>query len=238
MPRNYLPGSDSGLLNWSVNFSFHVLADAAGPGDFGVTPDEANAYAVTQAAYGDAYRRANAPETRGPASVMVKNERRRELVAATRRLAMFITARQNVTNGQRVGLGLNAAKPKRRRHVPRPRVAPLLDVWATHGRRVTLKLRNAANPGRRGRPVDVSRATVLRYIGASPPTKVSKWTLVTDTCRTTLTVQAPGALQPGEAVWFTAAWQNWRGEAGPYAEPVRAREDDAAAERTSLRLAA
>lgn len=217
MPRNYLPGSDAGLLDWSRNFANRI---AAGPGVYGLTAGDAAGYAAAQGAYASAYRLAREPLTRGGHAVSVKNRERKALVAASRRLARVVMARPGVSDAQRVALGLNPRRVSRRR-VPAPEARPVVYVSGVNGSRVRLRLDNPEAPARRGRPVDVMAAVVFYFVGDQPPAKLADWAYCRATNRTRLEVVLSPSLRPGEAVWLTACWTNARGERGPLATPVR-----------------
>lgn len=219
MPRNFLPGSDAGLLLWSANFATQVAAHAAG---WGVPAERVAGYVAVQAAYAEALRRANEPATRTPVAIRAKDAARQALTTESRLLARTLRGNSKMSEAQRITLGLGA-RPRRRKRVPRPGVAPAVRVAGVEGGRVELRLMNQESPERRGRPVDVDGAYLYRFVGAEPPTEEAGWSFCGGTTAVRVTLEVEDDLRPGDTVWFTARWRNWRGEASPWAEPARAR---------------
>ena len=224
MPRNYLPGSDSGLLDWSRNFAEQI---AAAPEVFGLTPAQAAEYAQEQRAFAEAYRVATDPATRGTATVFAKNQQRQALVRISRELARYVMGTPGMGNAQRIRLGLN---PKRRagdslyrprKRIPRPDHAPALLITGIRDGCFTVRLENTAQPERKGRPVDVAAAQLMRYIGDDPPSNPRDWEYMGNRIRVRLLEPIPGGLGMAEQVWFVACWINARGEAGPYSRPSK-----------------
>lgn len=68
----------------------------------------------------------------------------------------------------------------------------------------------------------MSGVQLFSYIGAAPPADASAWKFEGFKTRAVNTVQFPADLAPGSVVWFTAFWQNPRGETGPGCAPLSA----------------
>lgn len=219
MPRNFLPGSDAGLLSWTANFATRVAEHAAA---WGVPAARVAGYVALQSGYAEALRAATDPTTRTVVAIRAKDAARQALTAETRRLARTLRGTAAVSEAQRIALGLGA-RPVRRKRVPRPRVAPALRVAGVEGGRVELRLINRESPERRGRPVDVGGAYLYRFVGAQPPRDEAGWSFCGGTTAVRVVLEVGAELEPGETVWFTARWRNYRDEKSPWAEPVRAR---------------
>lgn len=236
MPRNFVPGSDSGLLSWSRNYAARVAAE---PGHFTVSADMAARLVAAQAAFAQAYDASHNSRTRGPRATAVKNGCRAALIAEVRASARIIRSPVGATPTQMVSLGLTVRRKPRRR-VPVPTTRPRLHVVAVQGNRFDLLLRpslggdphESGGTRRKGRPVDVNGALVFRFVGPRPtpiqdpppwcgraealsPTLSEGWVLASTTNQTRLTVALPATLRPGTMVWFAACWTNARAECGP-----------------------
>jgi len=205
---DYLPLADESLATWTANFMGHIVPDAV---DYGLTPAQAAAYATKQQAYQAALTAALNPTTRGPATILVKNEAKQELIAATREIAMQIQGTMSVTNEQRQGLGLTVRKTPT--PVPPPDAAPKIDIESISGRTVTIRLHDG-DVAKRGKPPGVAGASVFSYVGTTPPADPSGWTFQGNTTRTTFTASFNSGTA-AETVWFTAFWFNPRGMSGP-----------------------
>ena len=211
---SYLNPSDRGVLVFATNLA-SILSDT--PETFGLTPDDAQAYAVLRNAYATNLAAATEPGTRGPSTVLLKNESKALLVSATRRLAMQINNREATTNPQRQELGLTIRKS--RTPVPVPTVKPQLDIVSVDGRLVKIRLREAST-GERRKPAGVFAATIMRYIGESIPQSEDQWVLVGTDTRLNTAVEFGNEYPPGTKVWFSAFWLNRRAQSGPACTPV------------------
>lgn len=145
----------------------------------------------------------------------------------------------SITNAQRAELGLRipSTGPS---PIPAPTSAPEFAVVSTFGRTVKIRLRDAENPGRRGKPEGTQGATILMYTGESapdttnintiPPSDPSSWSFLLNTSTTIVDLDIPAHVAAGAKVWITAFWFNNRKEAGPAATPQSARINDGLAQ--------
>jgi len=215
---DFLPRREADLRGWSCNFSEKINAD---PEAIGLTAAQAADYSAKHDAFITAYRLANEPCTRTRPSITAKNDALRAVRRAARQLAKIIHAARKATNAQKASLGLTVRRPGgRHAHLPRPRTAPHLLARSVTGRRVELRLRDPGEPTKRGRPSGVDRAVILMYIGDRPPADRSQWRWRGMTTRTRYAAMMPHDASPGTPVWFTARWENKRGEGGPLASPI------------------
>ena len=231
--RNYLDTSDGGVLQFARTF---IEGAGPDPASLGLTAADVAGLADLFDAYAAALAAARAPATRGPASVLAKNDLRRALIAVVRRLAMSAANYARTTDAQRQALGL-AVRDRAPRPVPRPAVAPGFSAAAGPGR--TLELRFGAVPAGRHsrRPVGSAGATILTHVGDAPPPALAGWTYQTNTSGRVVTLGFDPALPPGTCVWVTAFFYNPRGEAGPPCAPVRCHLSGAGVARTAGRAA-
>lgn len=216
MPIDFLPSREADLVTWSTNFNTRV---SVAPTNFGLTAAQATAYTALHEAFVAAYQAATDPGTNAHANIVIKNDAKQALIEDARELVRIIQAAPNVTNGQRAALGLNVrdVEPS---PIPTPSEPPQLTIASTFGRTVTVRLRDVNNPDRRGKPDGVQGATVLSYVGETPPATMDEWTFERNTTRTTVDVEFPATVAPGAQVWLTAFWFNPRSDSGPACTPV------------------
>jgi hypothetical protein len=215
MPKGFLPNADQALLYWSKNFSAQINADY---GAYGLSLADATQYAALHASFAAALA-ASAPQIRSVVSTAAKNEARALLRMRASQLSSIIKGQSNVTDVQRIALGLNVrAKPTKS---PRPEAAPGLSVESVRGWTVRIRLYDVATSGTRARPARTSGAALFSFIGDEPPTNASQWRFEQNTGSTLLEVTFPATIAPGTGVWLSAAWFDGRKRSGPMSEPIR-----------------
>jgi hypothetical protein len=213
---DFLPTRDGDLLTWSVNFNAKINAT---PTDYGLTAGQATAYTTLHDAFATAFQTASDPLTRSPANIVAKDGAKAALITSARQLAGIIQKYPGTTDFMRSELGLTVkdAEPS---PIPPPADAPQLDVVTVSGRTVRIRLRDVANPTRRGKPAGVSGASVFSYVGATPPPDVAAWKFEGNIGVTKVDVTFPTTVEPGAQVWLTAFWFNPRKQSGPACTPV------------------
>ena len=102
MSKSFYWGSDPKLASGVTNFSTRISAT---PTAYGLTTTQASTYATAAAAWASAYELATTPATRTKSSVAAKDDARRVIQDATKKLVKFIDAAA-ITNAQRIDLGL------------------------------------------------------------------------------------------------------------------------------------
>jgi hypothetical protein len=213
MPRDFFPRRESDVLAWTNNFREKIFV---APQTYGLTEEQARHYSDTQTAFAAAYRAAITPGTRTSPAVQAKNTLLRTLEDESRRLARIIRAHPATTNDMKAVLGL-AIRSKRRKRVPAPASAPQLFVESVVGTTVNMRLLNAEALGR-ARPRNTLGATVLYFVGDSPPTATSQWSFLLHTSSTRM--RKSFGLPAGTKVWFAAFWNGTRQRRGPTSRPV------------------
>jgi hypothetical protein len=212
---DFVPSRDPALLAFGADYSAQITA---APTSLGLTAAIATELASRQAAFAAALAASTNPATRGGSTVQAKNTAKASLVAYIRQTARTIQGTPTVTDQQKYDLGLTIrnAHPS---PVPPPAHAPVLAVKSVTGRVVKFTLRDATSE-RRGKPAGVSGATVLSYVGATPPDALGSWKFEGSTGKTTVEVQFPLSVAPGSKVWLIALWFNPRKQDGPACNPV------------------
>jgi hypothetical protein len=238
MPRDFFPRREADILQWTAAFSARINA---APQDYSTTPEQADAYALAQRAFADAYRAAQDRGTNSSTAFAAKTAARVALEAATRLIVKRIGGTPTVTDEMRIALGLKPRRGgRRRRTVPAPETAPILRVLGVAGHAFTVRLEDAKSPARRGKARDAHGAMIFGFVGDDPPAGRDGWALRASTTRATAAVTFDAGLPPGTPVWLTAYWFNRRAERGPSSTPVLAHipHDVASFQRGAARLAA
>ncbi len=215
---DFLPSRAADLVTWSTNFSTKITA---APTTFGLTAAQATAFAALHTAFATAFQTAQNPDTRSPTNIVAKDQAMASLKANARQLAGIVQKFPATTDEQRSELGLTVpdVDPS---PVPVPGSAPGLSVQTVSGRTVRIRLKDTANPDRRGKPAGVSGAAVFSYVGAQPPEDISAWKFEGNTSRTIIDVVFPVTVPPFSRVWLTAFWFNDRKQSGPATSPIDA----------------
>jgi hypothetical protein len=132
-----------------------------------------------------------------------------------------IQASPAVTDAQKVQLGITVRKTTPS-PVPPPSTAPTLTVAAVAGRTASVRLGDAQNPHRRGKPAGVAGASVFSFVGAVAPADLNAWKFEGNVGRPEIDITFPSTLAAGTTVWLTAFWFNNRKQSGPACDPVSA----------------
>jgi hypothetical protein len=219
MPTGFLPRTDAGLLASAEAFSSQISAAAA---SFGVPAGTATSLASTVSDYADAYAAATNESTRTKGKIAAKNTARAALRSACSDVAKLVYGTATVTDEQLTDLGLTVrdVSPS---PVPPPALAPLLTLLLVVGRVAKYKIADAAEPNTRRRPANAIGATILSYVGATPPPANDPgWKIEGQTGRTTFSVQFGNDVEPGTPCWVACMWYNRRGQYSPACQPVQA----------------
>jgi hypothetical protein len=217
MRQTYFPSTDAGLLAWAQNLSQRLSADYAA---FGIDEERAADFAARVDAYAETYRNANVPGVRIVANTRLKSEARESMKAAARLIVSVVRGQPQVSDAQKIKLGITVPAP-RRRAIPRPAHAPVLRIDSMVGRTAQVALRNAELETGRSKPRGVQGALIFVATGDEPPAPGSDgWKFHSGTSRTTWRVTFPARLTPGTKVWFSAAWVNTRNQLGPASRAV------------------
>lgn len=217
MAKDYLPQSNTGLLNFSVVFrkGLEEMGES-----LGVSQALREEYGAVQGAYAAALARTQGPDTRGPMATSRKDEAKAALADLSRRLGRSVDGYCATTDEQRRLLGLTVRGGKGAA-IGRPTTMPVLDVVAVRGQVVEVALRDADTT--LPRPKGVRSAWLYSFVGDVPPGDVKDWKFEGGATRSRAEVVFPGEVRPGSVVWVVARWVNTKDEPGPACGPVRTR---------------
>ena len=213
-----VPTLDAPLAEWSTNFNTRGVA---APADFGLDAGQMTLYTPLHTAFIAAYNASKAEGARNKALVQAKNDAKGSLLVYARELYAFIQASLTVSNENKTLIGV-LVRDFEPTPVPPPALAPLVTLMSVIGRTARYKLADASAPGTRRRPINAEGATILSYVGTTPPPAGDpSWKLEGQTGKTVFTVQFPDSVAPGTACWMTALWYNRRGDYSPACAPVQ-----------------
>ena len=97
-----------------------------------------------------------------------------------------------------------------------------MDVLSVSGHTVHVRLHDANNPGKRGKPAGCKGAALFSFVGTAAPGDPSLFKFEGNTTRTSFDVIFPDSVAPGTMVWVTAVWFNERTQSGPACSPIGA----------------
>jgi hypothetical protein len=213
MRTTFIPSTNHGLVIWSRNLVTRLSTQA---GHFGVPPARLATLADRQAEYAEAQAVATRESSRSATSD--RNDARAALLAEVRGVVAILRAQQDLSDGQKVLLGLTVPN-QRRKVIPRPSIAPRIMVRSVVGHRVNLLLIDQ-QADRLRRPCDVAGAAIYLHVGEKPSDDRQKWHHVGNATRARHLVKLPSNLPPGTKFWLAAAWYNARAQLGPASTPA------------------
>ena len=181
--RDFLPRRQAQLLAFTTNFADQLLELYE---HVGLSLDDVNIYAQLNVEWTGAYNASQAPSTRTPVVIERKEQKRKAIVASTRRLARQIQAYPGTSDDDRIDLGLTVPDPTPS-PVPVPTAGPLIEVLASVGQTLSLRFRDAAEPTNGGKPAGVGSFNVFYFVGETPPNDVNAWTYASNRSRTSFT---------------------------------------------------
>lgn len=216
MSKGFLPRRDSELLAWSANFKDLLLVNFA---MYGILESQATFYSGLHTTFATKLELATEPITRTRVTVSEKDAAREVLTTNAKLLAKIIEGQANVTDAQKLALGLNVRKQPT--PWPIPETAPAVTITNYGGNTLKVMLRDQ-DVQKRGKPPLTRSAAVYYWVGEEQPTENTPWLTFANTGRTMFNMEFPSSLPKGTQVWIIAAWMNGRGQFGPSCTPVSA----------------
>ena len=218
MPENFLPAREADLLNFASNMNTLIVAS---PVSFGLDAAAASAFTALFTSFQTAYAAAVSPSSNSHANKVAKNNAKAAMIdgpGGIRELARLIQANPAVPDTRKAQLGLTVrdVEPS---PIPPPSTAPAITIESVAGRQVHVRLRDAENPDRRGKPDGVEGATILTFVGAEAPADPAAWSYAFNTSKTVFDIDFPASVAVGAKVWVTAFWFNPRKQSSPPATP-------------------
>ncbi|MGI9013065.1 MAG: hypothetical protein ACR2GY_02320 [Phycisphaerales bacterium] len=213
--QSYLPRADQDLLTFAENMNAKIAPD---PTLWGLSVPQQTAFDILVIGFASAMAALQDPLTRSSPYVTAKNEARRLLIQDTngiRKLVDIIHVYPGTTNQMRSEINITIRSTSHTA-IPAPTTQPVVRLKGVNHNTVYFFLRDFAQRDRRGKPNGVAGASIMTYVGNTPPNDFSEWTCQKMVTRTTESVTFPVTVAPLSKVWIAAAWMNAKGQIGPY----------------------
>jgi hypothetical protein len=150
-----------------------------------------------------------------------ENDAKAALIPYARELYSIVKFSPTASNENKtlIGIHIDDAEPSPE---PPPALPPALTIVSVIGRTVRCKIVDSSTPNARRRAINAKGATVLSYVGTTPPPASDPgWKLEGQTGKTTFNVQFPDDVAFGTPCWVIALWYNARGQYSPACQPVQ-----------------
>ena len=212
MKNDFIPRSDAQFNEWQSNLFAKLQQNAT---KWGIPAAQITELTSLKKEFEVRYAAAENPATRTRAAVTMKNEARKAYESAIRSvLKAYVTYNPAVSDEDRINMGLPIHKTSRT-SVAVPATYPEYTV-ETSLRQIIIHFRDAGKE-RKAKPTGVGGALIRWDILDTPPTKAI------DLLNSALDTASPYTLrftenQRGSRVYFALAWQNTKGEVGPWSE--------------------
>ena len=212
MATSFIPTSDAKFNDWQSNLLAKLQQGAK---KWGIPTAQMTELENLKKEFEIRYTAADNPATRTRAAVTMKNEARKAYESAIRSvLKAYVTYNPAVSDEDRINMGLPIHKTSRT-SVAVPATYPEYTV-ETSLRQIIIHFRDAGKE-RKAKPTGVGGALIRWDILDTPPTKAI------DLLNSALDTASPYTLrftenQRGSRVYFALAWQNTKGEVGPWSE--------------------
>lgn len=210
-----VPKKDSALATFAPNFATIV---SGSPTTYNTTAAACTALTTASTNFVTAYNAARVDGMKSKTLTAAKDAAKASLLGLLRPMYGVISALTTVTDTQKITLGITVRKQPTPQ--PAPSTEPQIDIVSVSGRTVRIRLHDAASTSRRGKPAGVTSATIMSYVGATPPESVSGWKFEGNTTKTVVDVVFPDSAAPGAVVWICAFWSNRKDQSGPACDAV------------------
>jgi hypothetical protein len=223
----YIPTTDSGLDAWSLNFSTLISAN---PAQYGLTPPDAAAIAVAQAAFAAAYLLGGSsgsppapvnPSTFTSVTVAAKNSAKISMTVLARTYASQIRLDPGVLNADKTALGLNLPNNSPS-PIPAPATFPVLTIVAIAQGLMQLRYADNLTPASRKKPDGALQMELWRGIDPAVIITPTACTLVAVVTKQPYVSSFASSLDAGKKATFFARWLTRRGLFGPWSAGVSA----------------
>jgi len=216
-----IPLKDSLLVPFASNFSDRINTS---PASFGLVIGQATALADLVGPYVDAVTALNlarADGTRSESLTTTRDTTKAALLSYARELYSFVQANTNVTDANKVLLGVHI-RDTTPTPVPAPTVPPAMELVSVFARTVKVNIYDPTSSSHRSKVSGAVGAYVYTFTGEDYPTDPSLWQFQGSATKGNFDIVFPDTVANGAQVWICAAWVNRRGETGPVNSPIAA----------------
>lgn len=211
--------TDEGFLAWSENFKLRIAQ--MGQSITGLSAAQTTDYADKHSAFAAALQLAKEPITRTPPAIANKRDARSTLQLLARQFISIINGQPDLTEAQRLELGINVRKKPT--PIPVPDSSPSIDVLWAQDRTIAVRIHDSESSDKNTRPAGARGVALYSYAGNNPPPVGSiDWRFEGNTSKRVVEVDFPDTVPNGSTVWFRAFYIGSRLESGPVSEAVSA----------------
>jgi hypothetical protein len=211
--NNFIPAKDADFNNWLSNFATYALAHATA---LGLSTAQGETLQNDQTLWDAAYDAHLVEVQTAKVKTQSKNQTRKSATANLRALIRQLQANPNVTDEQRLALGIPVRKTGKT-PVPAPSTRPVTEVERIEEFAHTLRIFDSAS-NKSAKPEGVELAEVrMKILPAGTPAPVDPSELdFAGTVSTTRMRHTFGASDAGKTAYYRLRWLNPRGEAGDW----------------------
>lgn len=214
---DYIPKGDEDFDVFQASFTTYAAANSAA---LGLTAGNVTSLTGAQSSWEGALTSHAAARNAAAAARITKDEARKAMTALIRTYGRKIQSNQNVTDAQRVALGLRVRDNTKTRS-PTPTTRPHVVPDTSQRLEITLSWFDEATPTRRGRPAGVLGAEIYVKVGGAEPTDESECVFLALSTASRYTAHFEGS-QGNQTAHFLLRWVNTRGHRGPLSRTVSA----------------
>ena len=215
--KDYIPSEDAKFVTWVHHF---IVEFILGLVKWAIPEHEGTKLNELLAVFDNAYRLATGGGTRTKASVKAKNEAKKALIAAVRRVyKMYIIYNELVTNPERDVLGVPIHSTSHT-PAPEPTTAPtvVIDKSVSFKHKISVRQEGEDHP-RKGLPEGVSGFEVWSVIGDFNPEGLNDYRFVGQSTTYHMTVTYDESFYKKTAT-YRVRWVNRRNVPGPWSIPT------------------
>jgi hypothetical protein len=208
-----IPEDNNGIRSWADNFITQCETNKTA---WGIPSDAVTALRSLWDVYDAALAKALSPDTKGKPATAAKNEAKKALHSAlTVFVAKYIDNNDAITAPIREQLGL-PVKDTTRTPIPVPTTYPEFFIKVKDIRALEVHFKPIGSASK-GRPYGLNGAVIFYAVLDAPPKDPS------ELIRSMLATRSPYTLtfteaERGKRVYIALAWENEKGEKGPYSQ--------------------
>ena len=198
---------------WMQTF-FNVAS--VDPVSAGLTQVQVDDFGVLNTALQASWATVQEPSTRTRVTLTAFHNKLKQAKEMAYGLVAYVQASPVVTDDKKVALGVTV-RDKTRTVKPAPTAKPFVKVVRTDDRTVYVQLQQEESV--RGKPVNVTGATIFTHLGPTAPAALEQWGFSANVTRTRVALPFPPS-ETGDTAWITAFWRNGKDQAGPACRPI------------------
>ncbi|WP_017714874.1 hypothetical protein [Kamptonema formosum] len=214
---SYIPRPDSEFNSWQTNFASYLSGNLE---DLGLTEEQIAPIPEAQNKWLSAYNNHIAAQAAAESACQNKEDTRKAYQEALRRLVKQLQASPEVTDAQRMALGITVREASKRA-VGVPVARPLARVDASDRLQHTIHFVGEDTPTRRAKPAGVMGCELWVKIGGAPPADPSELTFLGLDTATPYVAKYAGE-HSGKIAHYMLRWVSTRGDRGPWSQTVSA----------------